>query len=120
MNALTSAKREEKFLAYLASRINWEVDRLERAEQSEAEGTAHIRQLADLAREVLGTGEEVEGWLEAATRAAELLAPPSTCSPMVPVHRAAIAGRGVDGRERSASPMFRGREPGFGLVTPLP
>ena len=58
---------EGRFLAYLACRINCEVDRFQREEQC-----AQIRLLADRALQILGSRDELDAWLEAATRVTEL------------------------------------------------
>ena len=65
------SEAEGPFLTYLACRINGELGRFERGEQCEARTRAHIRLLANRAREILGR-DEVDAWLEAASNLAEL------------------------------------------------
>lgn len=69
---LTTSESEDKFLNYIAAQINWEVGRFQRAKQIEAEARARISALAELTLEILGSRNQVEAWLEAATEAREV------------------------------------------------
>ena len=60
---------EGRFLAYVACRINREVDRFQ---QEQAHTHEYIGQLAELALEILGSRDKLEAWLKAATRAREV------------------------------------------------
>jgi uncharacterized protein (DUF2384 family) len=62
---------EERFLAYVASRIDRAVDLFQHGKRQEAQTCAEILQLAKLALEVHGSSDEVEAWLKTATRATE-------------------------------------------------
>jgi hypothetical protein len=62
---------EGAFLTYLARRIDLEVWRWKRNEQGNRETRANIERLASLALEILSSSDEVEAWLEAATREPE-------------------------------------------------
>jgi hypothetical protein len=73
VSTLVLSEGEGKFLLYIACRINYEVDRFRRGEQSEARTRAHVKQLADRALEILDSKDEVDAWLDTAIRARELL-----------------------------------------------
>lgn len=62
---------ERAYLAYVARRIDHEVGLLHEGHQDPEITVQHIQQLAALAKDILGE-DEVQGWLEAATRAPEL------------------------------------------------
>ena len=62
---------EERFLAYIACRIDRAVDLFQHGKRQEAYTCADIMQLAKLALEVHGSRDEVEAWLKTATRATE-------------------------------------------------
>lgn len=74
---LTTSECEDKFLNYIAAQINWEVGRFQSAKQVEEEARARISALADLTLEILGSRNQVEAWLEAATKAREAPFTPS-------------------------------------------
>jgi hypothetical protein len=65
---------------------------VDRFQQEQAHTHAYIGQLAELALEILGSREEVEAWLKAATRATELSGAAKT-----DVKRVASKGQGNDG-----------------------
>jgi hypothetical protein len=58
---------EGRFLTYIARRIDDEVARCQRCKQSAAQTRVNIDRLATCALEVLGSKDELEAWLEAAT-----------------------------------------------------
>ena len=58
---------EGRFLTYIARRIDCEVAHCQRCEQSAAQTRVNIDRLATCALEVLGSKDELEAWLEAAT-----------------------------------------------------
>ena len=58
---------EGRFLTYIACRIDCEMARLQWCEQSETETCVNIDRLATRALEILGSKDELEAWLEAAT-----------------------------------------------------
>jgi hypothetical protein len=58
---------EGRFLTYIARRIDHEVARCQRREQSAVQARVNIDRLATCALEVLGSKDELEAWLEAAT-----------------------------------------------------
>jgi hypothetical protein len=62
---------EERFLAYVACRINRAVDLYQHGKRQEAHTCADILQLAKLASEVHDSRDELEAWLKTATRATE-------------------------------------------------
>jgi hypothetical protein len=71
-NTLVISESEGNFLLYVACRITCEVERFQRGEQDQARTCAQISLLAERALEILGNRQELEAWLEAATRATEL------------------------------------------------
>lgn len=71
-NTLRISESEGKFLLYVACHINCEVERFQRREQDQARTRAQSSLLADRALEILDDRQELEAWLEAATRAMEL------------------------------------------------
>jgi hypothetical protein len=56
------------FLVYLARRIDCEVDRWQRQEQSRSESRGQIDRLAGCALEILRSADELQAWLEVATQ----------------------------------------------------
>jgi hypothetical protein len=58
---------EGRFLTYIARRIDHEVARWQRCVQSAAQARLNIDRLAACALEILGSKDELEAWLEAAT-----------------------------------------------------
>jgi hypothetical protein len=58
---------EGRFLTYIARRIDCEVARCQRCEQSAVQTRVNIDRLARCALEVLGSKDELAAWLEAAT-----------------------------------------------------
>jgi hypothetical protein len=58
---------EGRFLTYIARRIDHEVARCQRRAQSAVQARVNIDRLATCALEVLGSQDELEAWLEAAT-----------------------------------------------------
>ncbi len=58
---------ERVFLAYLARRIDREVNRWQRREQARNQSWADIDRLAGCALEILQSREELQAWLEVAT-----------------------------------------------------
>lgn len=59
---------ESAFLAYLARRIDGEVDRWHRHEQTRADSLARIDRLSACALEILRSADELRAWLDAATQ----------------------------------------------------
>jgi hypothetical protein len=68
---------EGRFLTYIARRIDHEVARCQRCEQSAVQARVNVDRLARCALEVLGSKDELEAWLEAATSAPALPRLPS-------------------------------------------